>query len=181
MSHLLRLLAVLLVGLPVLTAACGVPKQEAGQVTPGTGVPPPGAPTTEEAKPLTVRDKGEGGVTLEATPATREYLEAKQHPKEHIGFIVKLDSGRADLMEYDLVSLSLLRDHLGRETPAIGWDPLSDAPGHRSGLLLFSARGRDGQRTIRPAGFLQLVVRNLAGVEERVLRWTPPLFPGEKC
>lgn len=176
MSRFFRLIAipsVLLAGVLITVTACKIPAKEA----------PDSASTLEEKKPLTLRDKGANNVTLEATPATPEYLQEKGHPPEHIGFIITLHTSKTDLdlKIYDLVSLALLRDHLGRETPAIGWEPLSDETGHRSGILFFPARGREGQRVIRAEGFIELLVRNLAGTGERVLRWTPPLFPGKKC
>lgn len=146
---------------------------------PATPVPATPTPTPTPAKPITLRDSGEGHVTLEATPATREYLRVNGHPPEHIGFVVALDTHWGDVTVYNLLSLSLLRDSEGRQTSPVGWDALSDDPHHRMGILLFAAHGADGQPTIPAEGWVELLVLYVADVPERVLRWTAPLFNGE--
>lgn len=93
--------------------------------------------------------------------------------------MVGLDTHWGDLMVYDLVSLSVLRDSLGRQIAAIGWDALSDDSHHRSGVLFFPAGDSSGEATIPAEGWIELVVLYVADVPERVLRWTVPLFPTE--
>lgn len=138
----------------ILTAACG-----------GS------ASTTGTSAPLTVRDDGAGGVTVEATWVTSEHLAARgalqeaasRLPDGTILIHVKLDTHSVDLAQYDLAALASL-DFGGEATPALGYEPLSDEGHHREGVLAFAAR--------EPEGPVSLVLREVAGVRERRLVWS---------
>jgi len=117
-------------------------------------------------------DTGAGGVTFAATPAESAYLAAQGQPADRWGFLVQLDTHSVDLTDLDLLSLTILRDGRGREFRPIVWQGLDEGAHHRSGLLIFSSRDTDGQLTpAQGGGYLELVLKDVAGVKERVLRW----------
>jgi hypothetical protein len=66
------------------------------------------------------------------------------------------------LDQYDLGELAVLRDDAGKEYHPTSWD---SAPGghHRRGILAFSPPEK--------AKYLELVIRGVAEVRERVFRW----------
>lgn len=117
-------------------------------------------------------DGGPGDVTFSATPAEAAYLAQKGHPPDHWGFVVKLDTHAGDLSTLDIAKLAVVRDGAGREAQPIAWQGLSEDSHHRSGLLVFSG-AQTGGRPPSPGegGYVELVLRNVAGVKERVLRW----------
>ncbi|HEU0020812.1 MAG TPA: hypothetical protein VFR55_03960 [Dehalococcoidia bacterium] len=117
-------------------------------------------------------DAGAGSVTFAATPAEPTYLADKGHPRDHWGFVVQLDTHSVDLTGLDLVDLTMLRDGQGREFKPVAWQGLSEDSHHRSGLLVFSSQDAGGpllsNHNSRP---LELVLRDVAGVKKRMLRW----------
>ncbi|MDQ7801956.1 MAG: hypothetical protein QN148_07860 [Armatimonadota bacterium] len=103
---------------------------------------------------LTVRDRGEGRVTVTATwQGVRE---------GSLVLRVAFDTHSVDLSGFDVASNTVLRDEAGRELRPLRWQEEQSSSHHRSGLLVFAAPPA-------PPGRLLLVVRNLAGVPERVL------------
>lgn len=91
------------------------------------------------------------------------YLSSKGHPSDHWGFTVQLDTHSGDLMAANLASSAVLKDGNGNELRPASWQDLSADSHHRSGLLIFAGT--------KPEGSLILVLSNVAGVPERVLRW----------
>jgi hypothetical protein len=77
-------------------------------------------------------------------------------------FDVALNTHSVNLDAYDLGELAVLRDDTGKEYHPTFWD---SAPGghHRRGTLAFSPPEK--------AGYLELVIRGVAEVGERVFRW----------
>ncbi|MDR5689339.1 MAG: hypothetical protein QN213_06835 [Armatimonadota bacterium] len=103
---------------------------------------------------LTVRDRGEGRVTVTATwQGVREGT---------LVLRVAFDTHSVDLSGFDVASNTVLRDEAGRELRLLRWQEEQGSSHHRRGLLVFAAPPA-------PPGRLLLVVRNLAGVPERVL------------
>jgi hypothetical protein len=118
------------------------------------------------------RDAGAGGVTFAAQPAERSMLQSKGVPDDQWGFNVYLDTHSVDLMGIDVASQATLRAANGAELKPVAWQGLSESSHHRSGLLLFSAEqarklgvesGKGGPR--------ELILHDVAGVKQRVLRW----------
>jgi hypothetical protein len=78
-----------------------------------------------------------------------------------------MNTHSVDLDEYDLGKLTVLRDDQGHEYQPVSWE---SAPGghHRRGTLAFvppdSLRSGEAQS-------LELVIRDVAGVDERVMTW----------
>ena len=87
-------------------------------------------------------------------------------------FAVVLDTHSVDLDGYDLAQLSVLRVEDGREVQPSGWDAPKGGH-HRKGTLTFPVTGEDGKAIVGPGtGEFELIIRDVAGVPERVLRWT---------
>lgn len=86
-------------------------------------------------------------------------------------FTVTMDTHSVDLDGYDLDQLALLRTDDGRQVRPSGWDAPSGGH-HRSGTLSFPTTADDGRPLIGPTTrTLELVIADVAGVPERVLRW----------
>jgi hypothetical protein len=107
--------------------------------------------------PLTnvTRTNEGGGVTIAATLLAQEPT---------ITFAVALDTHSVALDGYDLRQLATLRVDQGSPTQPSGWD--APAGGHhRAGTLSFPAPAADARA-------IELVIREVGGVPERVLQWT---------
>jgi hypothetical protein len=88
-----------------------------------------------------------------------------------LAFSVVMDTHSVDLDGYDLGRLAVLRNDRGQEVKPQRWDA---PPGghHRSGTLLFPERDSAGNPMVGPeVKAMELLIRDVAGVEERVLRW----------
>lgn len=128
------------------------------------------APSSSSAPPVAAAPGGmtqtnEGGqVTIKAT---------WQGPGAGPIFDVVMDTHAVDLDGYALTQLAVLRIDEGREIQPIGWDAPKGGH-HRQGRLTFPTTAADGSPLILPGTrSIELVVRDVAGVPERVFRWTP--------
>jgi len=126
------------------------------------------------ASPLTLIDAGQGGVKVQVTWVTREFLASPEMERagrldlaQYLAFYVQLDTDSGDLSKYDLSRISVLRDLSGGEYQPEAWLPWSIDGSHRKGLLLFHRveLGGDG---------VELVIRGVGGVTERSYRWFAP-------
>ena len=87
-------------------------------------------------------------------------------------FAVVMDTHSVNLDAYDLAQLAVLRTDQGLEIQPIGWDAPSGSH-HREGTLSFPSTAPDGSPLIGAGTTtVELVIRDVAGVPERVLRWT---------
>jgi hypothetical protein len=86
-------------------------------------------------------------------------------------FDIVMDTHAVDLDGYDLVQLAVLRVD-GREVQPTSW--VAPKGGHhRQGALSFPATASDGKPLIETATrTIELVISDVAGVPERVFRWT---------
>jgi hypothetical protein len=88
-------------------------------------------------------------------------------------FEIVMDTHAVDLDGYDLKQLVTLRVDSGREVQPASWDAPKGGH-HRSGRLTFPVTTADGAPLIGPgARSIELVIRDVAGVPERIFRWTP--------
>jgi len=87
-------------------------------------------------------------------------------------FDVALNSHAVDLDSVDLLDSAILRID-GEELRPTAWEaPMGGH--HRAGTLTFPATGSTGQLLLGPeVGAIELIVRDVAGVPERVFRWNP--------
>lgn len=127
---------------------------------------PPAAATrgpTSTATPSTsTQTSDEGQVTVKVTWTD---------PSAGLAFAVVMDTHAVDLDGYDLKQLAVLRTDQGREVQPNDWDAPKGGH-HRSGTLTFPTNGPDGKSLIGPhTRTITLVIRDVAGVPERVFRW----------
>ncbi|MHB0869820.1 MAG: hypothetical protein ACYC66_10505 [Chloroflexota bacterium] len=117
------------------------------------------------SKGTTRTDEG-GSVTIEVT------WENPRDTNGPLAFSVAMDTHSVNLDGYDLGKLALLRNDRGQELKPERWDAPSGGGHHRSGTLSFSAKDGSGKPVV-DAGVrvLELVIRDVAGVKERVLKW----------
>lgn len=114
---------------------------------------------------------------FQATALTSTQMAERGHPPDHVGFLVSLDTHSGSLLGNDLVALTELRDDRGSATQALGWEPQSEDSHHRSGMLYFPRSLSEGQPAVTAESrYMELSLKNLGGVPERVLRWEPAPF-----
>ncbi|MHB0870365.1 MAG: hypothetical protein ACYC5J_13070 [Chloroflexota bacterium] len=138
-------------------------------------------PLDPQAERLTRRDGGEGGAGVSATWLTPEYL--RDHPEEAPGldpqrylvFRVVVDSqALANTSAWDLKGMIFLREEGGREYGTPVWRPVADGV-RKVGMAAFPRRNaRDNPVPSPRSRHFEMVIRDLAGVRERVLRWSVP-------
>ncbi|MDP2659849.1 MAG: hypothetical protein Q8R28_03880 [Dehalococcoidia bacterium] len=121
--------------------------------------PSPAIPAGDTPANGLVQSDGSGAVTIDV-----KWLGAGEGT---LTFNVDMNTHSVDLDEYDLGQLTVLRDGAGQEYYPTAWE---SAPGghHRRGKLTFPLPDTLSQGA---AGYLELVIRNVAGVSERVMRW----------
>lgn len=105
-----------------------------------------------------------GNVTLEVT------WDKDVPAADSLQFKVVMDTHSVNLDGVDLGRLAVLRNDAGKEVSPERWD--APAGGHhRSGTIAFPATA-GGSALIGPqTKFIQMVVRDVAGVKERSFKW----------
>jgi hypothetical protein len=102
-------------------------------------------------------------------------LAGKVDAERNIVFAITLDTHSGDLSGYDFLKDTLLRNDRGQQVTPIRWVSTAEGSHHRAGGLLFPRADQAGRAVDAGARALELVVRGLGGVPERVLRWSLPL------
>ena len=159
MNKKLILLASAFALLALLLAACS------GGTTP-TAAP---APTqASNAQPASSKSSGagfetkssEGGsVTVDVKPTALEV-------GKPIAFDIAMNTHSVDLGD-DMTQITTLRDDTGKEYKPTAWDGPGGGGHHREGTLTFAAL------TAKPKS-VELIIKGLAGVPERVFKWDLP-------
>lgn len=85
-------------------------------------------------------------------------------------FDIAMDTHSVDLDAIDLGQTAILRVG-GNEYAPVQWDAEKGGH-HRSGILAFPATDAAGQSLVGSGAF-ELVIRDVAGVAERVFEWNP--------
>lgn len=106
---------------------------------------------------LSPRHNDAGRVAIEVQPLT---LGDGQEIWE---FGVALNTHSVDL-SYDLMEVAELRCERGEEYQPSSWDGSPPGGHHRRGVLRFAALDH-------PTSFIEIVIRNVADVPERLFRW----------
>lgn len=118
--------------------------------------------TTNQTEGTTQKSEG-GQVTLVAR---------WDGSKTKLVFSINMDTHSVDLDGYDLGPLALLRTDQGREVRPVAWEAPKGGH-HRQGTLTFPALTANNMPLIEPnTRAIELVIRNVGGVSERILRWT---------
>jgi hypothetical protein len=104
---------------------------------------------------ITRTDAG-GGVTVKVT-----YLNPQGSADAR--FDIALDTHSVNLDAYDLKALSLLRDEVGKDYQPTHVENKGSGH-HRQVSLVFPKPSAEAKK-------LELVIKDIAGVEERVFRW----------
>jgi hypothetical protein len=118
----------------------------------------PGSGSARPVNGLTQSD-GSGAVAIEV-----EWLGEKNGL---LTFQVSMNTHSVDLDAYDFGELAALRDDQGNQYHPNAW---GSAPGghHREGTLTFAVPAFLGQGQ---AKYVEMVIHDVAGIEERVFRW----------
>jgi hypothetical protein len=86
-------------------------------------------------------------------------------------FTVVMDTHAVDLDGYDLTQLAILRIDGAREMLPVGWDAPKGGH-HRQGTLTFPPMAAGRPLIGSDTRTIELVIRDVAGVPERIFRWT---------
>ncbi|MBI4283067.1 MAG: hypothetical protein HY663_01195 [Chloroflexi bacterium] len=147
-------LAISLIMVAVLVAGCSSRfTTQSGKEGPSSG-----SSSSAPAKGL-AQTSTEGSVTIDVKWVKTE--------GDLLIFDVSMNTHSVDLDRYDLEKLAILRDDTGNEYRPASWD--SPAGGHhRTGTLVFPLPDsvRQGK-----AKYVEMVIRDIAGIKERVLKW----------
>ncbi|MBI4319978.1 MAG: hypothetical protein HY675_15925 [Chloroflexi bacterium] len=176
-------LLAILVSPAFVAVGCGaddrVPAGDAGSSASASGGSSKSA-AQETMRALTKIDLGKGKVSVQFSWVTLEYLKAKGEAgnaeryalDKNVVFLAGMDTHSGSLSDIDLTKSVALRDEQGKEYTPTGWQSLSEDSHHRSGLLTFDKKSAEGKPLISPsAKFFEVVVRNVGGIDERVLKW----------
>lgn len=154
---------IMIIILTVITAAgCSNSRERVKdrEVTPTS--PPTISPVNTTTSDPVQSNEG-GSVTVNVEWVEIENLAGK----DSLTFYVTMNTHSVDLDNYDLGKLATLRDDSGNEYQPVSWE---SAPGghHRKGTLTFGLP--DSLRQGR-AEYIEVVIRSVAGIAERVLKW----------
>jgi hypothetical protein len=136
---------------------------------------------TEDQVKLTQSDN-QGGVEIDVTWVTPETL-GKLDSEEARGYgldgyvllEVQFTTHSGDLSRLDMTALSAIRV-AGQQYAPQAWESISDDSHHRQGVLVFTREAPDGASL--DAGTVELVMKGIADVPERLFRWQWPARSG---
>ncbi len=151
-------LAISILVVVVTVAGCSSrfePQQKEGTFTPS---PSSGSSSHKPINGL-VQSNAEGSVTIDV-----EWVKAEDGS---LIFNVSMNTHSVDLDQYDLGKLAVLQDDAGNEYHPVSWN---SAPGghHRRGTLAFPSPDSLSQGKVK---YIEIVIQDVAGIEERVLKW----------
>ncbi len=176
LRHAASTVSILIVGLVVGLAACS-PTSPDPSWTPIPTAEPWSGPSTPLEESLTRHDGAEGYARVSATWLTPEYLRlhpgsTEFDPSRYLIFRVVVDSpDLAKMSAWDLKGMIYLREESGKEYATPQWRPIAEGA-RKVGMAAFPNRdGRDNPVPGPGSRYLELVIRDLAGARERVLRW----------
>ena len=112
------------------------------------------------------RSNSGGNVTIDVT------WENTQDTSDPLTFSVAMNTHCVNLDGVDLAKQAVLRNDRGQEVKPQRWDAPSGGRHHRSGTLTFPSKDDSGKpRVGSGTRTVELVMRDVAGVKERVLNW----------
>ena len=148
-----------------IIAAMGLTFNLTSCSTPASSRQAPQPSEKQQATPLSAgpaRISNSGAVTIEAT------LQSPLSPETtRLSFAIDMNTHSIDLDQYDLKQVAFLRDNLTRTFTPSSWQSQSGGH-HRTAILTFE----DSTPIIeKDTSYVELVIKNVAEVKERVLRW----------
>lgn len=157
--------ALALAGCGAAPASGSTSPEAAATALPQAPAASPGTGSASNDSGSTTRQSQGGNVTIGVT---------LQNPSDATGpliFSVAMDTHAVNLDNYDLSQLAILRNDRGQEVKPEQWDaPLGGH--HRSGTLAFPTTDVLGKPLLGSGTkVVELVIRDVAGVKERVLSW----------
>jgi hypothetical protein len=120
----------------------------------------PAEPNQPAAPGFATQSNGERAVSVDVTPINLGTGSAT------LDFEVAFNTHSVNL-SFDPAAISVLRDSAGREYPAVAWEGSGPGGHHRSGVLRFPPPEQATK-------FIEVVIRGVAGVPERVFHWDLP-------
>jgi hypothetical protein len=93
----------------------------------------------------------------------------RQEAGPELSFEVRMNTHSVNLDAYEMENISFLRVDGGAEQKALGWVKPGGGGHHRSGVLRFAGPIPSGAQS------LQVIIRGIGGVQERVFEWKLPL------
>lgn len=177
--HRMALLVLAAVGV-LAVAGCSGDDGEAPTVQPTTG---PATGTAQAGGPVKLtQSDSQGGVQIDVTWVTPETLAKLDSEKarsygldDYVLLEVKFTTHSGDLSRLDMAGLSAIRV-AGQEYAPKAWESISDNSHHRAGVLVFDRKAPDG--TSLDMGTVELVMKGIANVAERIFRWQWPVRSG---
>ncbi len=92
-----------------------------------------------------------------------------QEADSELSFEVRMNTHSVNLDAYEMENISFLRIDGGDEQKALSWSKPGGGGHHRSGVLKFAGPIPSGAQS------LQVIIRGIGGVQERVFEWKLPL------
>ncbi len=115
------------------------------------------SPGTESA--FEMQSNSGGSVTVDVKPAALRV-------GEPVAFDIAMNTHSVDLGD-DMTKIAILRDDASREYNPVAWEGPGGGGHHRSGTLKFAP-------LVGKPKYIELVIKGLAKVPERVFRWELP-------
>ncbi len=119
----------------------------------------PSKPVGQSPSPFEAKSSAGGSVTVDVQPTALEV-------GKPVAFDIAMNTHSVDLSD-DMTKISTLRDDAGKEYKPTAWEGGEPGGHHRSGTLKFAVLASKSK-------FVELVIRGLASVPERVFRWDVP-------
>ncbi|MBI2847585.1 MAG: hypothetical protein HYX83_00255 [Chloroflexi bacterium] len=159
---MLRVYRNLIPGIAILTMVFAFTACSTGYTAqPKTGDSAATPPATSSIQPASglVQSNDEAAVTID--------MKWSGVQGNSLVFQVSMDTHSVDLDRYDLKKIAVLRDESGNQFQPASWDSV---PGghHRQGTLAFPV---PDSLSLNKAKYIEVIIRDVAGVKERVFKW----------
>ncbi|MCL5985378.1 MAG: hypothetical protein M1371_02290 [Actinobacteria bacterium] len=201
-SVLFLILTIFIISVTTSCAKTGSTDQSAGGEVAQLTEPSAAVSNLDEIKKLLLgKSSGqEGAVTVDIFLATPKFfrafaaVEAEEQGKseeevyesykdrysfdEFLVFAIDLNTHSVDLSSYKMEDISTLRDNQGNLYSPVEWRELGESSSshHRSGALLFSLANKEGNPVISEATrYIEVIIKDIAGVKERTFKWELPI------
>ncbi|MEE8423223.1 MAG: hypothetical protein V3S49_01645 [Thermodesulfobacteriota bacterium] len=123
------------------------------------------------------REHSGGGIEIDVTLLNPGAV----YSGDDLIFDVGMNTHSVPLDQYVMEELSYVRDERGRVFKALAWELPKGGGHHRFGKLKFSGKDKDDSPIImKDDKYIEVVIKDVGGIKERVLRWELPIILGVK-